>query len=237
MVDWSSVRARAVQVSDGLSATLERMIRDGTILEDERLPPERDLAQHLGVSRTSVREALHELELKGLVDRRPGRGTVVVTRESGMAASLLGHLDTSQRNLREVMDLRAAIEPPIAARAAERRTARDVERLRDLVERMASERSMAQSARLDIEFHQAIARATHNPLLVRLLGFASEWIDETRRERILSKRRRDQSITAHTEILDAIVARDRAAAYDAMSRHIVAVNQLLEDRDPDAAGG
>ncbi|HTE64525.1 MAG TPA: FCD domain-containing protein, partial [Solirubrobacteraceae bacterium] len=197
------MRAQAVQVSDGLSATLERMIRDGTILEDERLPPERDLAQHLGVSRTSVREALHELELKGLVDRRPGRGTVVVTRESGMAASLLGHLDTSQRNLREVMDLRAAIEPPIAARAAERRTARDVERLRDLVERMASERSMAQSARLDIEFHQAIARATHNPLLVRLLGFASEWIDETRRERILSKRRRDQSITAHTEILDA----------------------------------
>jgi GntR family transcriptional repressor for pyruvate dehydrogenase complex len=232
MVDWSALRAGSVQVSDGLSNLLEQMIVDGTISEDERLPPERDLAQQLGVSRASLRESLHELELKGLIDRRPGRGTIVVNPAHGpLGESLLGRFEQLQRGLREVIDLRAALEPPIAARAAQRRTARDIDRLRDLVVSMETEMSVRRATELDVLFHEAIARATHNPLLVQLLAFASEWIDESRRERVLSRRRRAQSIAAHRELLTRIEERDADGAADAMARHIASVNLLLREDD------
>lgn len=227
MVDWSNVRARAVQVSDGVSALLEQMILEGSIQHEERLPPERELAQRLGVSRTSLREALHELELKGFVDRRPGRGTVVVDPNRELAESLLGRMDSPERSLREVMDLRAVIEPQIAARAAQRATPRDVETMRGLLEQLRSETAVGRAAELDLDFHDAIARATHNPLLIKLMSFASELIDESRRRGVLSRRRRERSITAHGEIVACIEARDADGAAEAMSAHIGDVGKLL----------
>jgi DNA-binding FadR family transcriptional regulator len=230
MVDWSNVRARTVHVSDGLSALLGQMIADGTIPKDERLPPERDLAKALGVSRTSLREALHQLELKGLVDRRPGRGTIVLDRgREEHAESLLARLGSSERSLREVMDLRAVIEPPIAARAADRRTAGDLEELHAILARMQGEKSVARTAALDVQFHDAIARATHNPMLERLIEFAREWIDASRTRR--SPRRRRRSIADHGDILAAIEERDAVRAERAMAEHIAAVNRLLLEED------
>ena len=233
MVDWSKLNAQAIQVSDGLSQALEEMIRAGTIGHEERLPPERLLARQLGVSRTSLREALHELELKGLIDRRPGRGTVVLDPDpSGAGASLLGRMTADERNLRHVMDLRAAIEPPIAARAAERATPRDLRRLRGILDAMTEDYSPAAMADLDVAFHGAIADAAHNPHLSRVVEFAAEWIDQSRRARAFDRRRREQSIRAHAAILERIEARDAAGAAAAMQDHIVAVNGLLPTRSP-----
>jgi GntR family transcriptional regulator, transcriptional repressor for pyruvate dehydrogenase complex len=232
VVDWTSVAAPAVQVSQGLSNALEQMIRDGVIVHEQRLPPERELAQQLGVSRTSLREALHELELKGLLDRRPGRGTLVLDPNvSRVGESLLGHMATDERSLRHVMDLRAAIEPPIAARAAQRATARDLARLRELLAAMRREPSRVAVGLLDIQFHDAIAAATHNPHLVRLLRFASEWIDESRRAAAFDRRRRERSISGHSEILACIEARDADGAARAMERHIDAVHELVSSGD------
>jgi GntR family transcriptional regulator, transcriptional repressor for pyruvate dehydrogenase complex len=218
---------RSAQGTDGLSAVLEGMIGDGSIGGGERLPPERELAQQLGVSRTSLREALHELELKGLIDRRPGRGTVVV---QGRGETLLGHMHAAERGLREVMDLRAVIEPSIAERAAQRATADDLEVLRGVLDEMRAETSVARTAQLDIEFHAAIARASHNPLLVKLMRFASEEIDEGRRRRAHTKRRRERTIEAHEEIVERICARDPEGAAAAMAAHIAVVNRELSHR-------
>ncbi|MEA2250206.1 MAG: GntR family transcriptional regulator, transcriptional repressor for pyruvate dehydrogenase complex [Solirubrobacteraceae bacterium] len=223
-----SSRGRPAQVTDGLSTALEQMIQEGALGDDHRLPPERELAQRLGVSRTSLREALHELELKGLIDRRPGRGTVVV---AGRGDSLLGHMETAERGLREVMDLRGAIEPPIAARAAQRATADDLDVLRELLERMRAATTVARAAQLDIEFHDAIARATHNPLLIKLMRFASEEIDVGRRRRAHSRRRRERTIAAHDEIVARISAHDAEGAAAAMARHIAEVNEEIGRAD------
>lgn len=217
-------------MSEGLSGTLERMIREGQLTHGERLAPERELAEQLGISRTSLREALHELELKGLVDRRPGRGTVVVDpRLSRVGESLLGHLNADERSTRSVMDLRAAIEPPVAARAAQRATAKDLRAMHEILDAMEREQSGAAVAKLDIQFHDAIAQATHNPHLIRVLRFASEWINESRRAPAFNGRRRKRSIAAHKEILASIEQRDAEGAAAAMSRHIEAVNDLLAE--------
>jgi DNA-binding FadR family transcriptional regulator len=207
---------------------LEQMIHEGALAQDERLPPERELAQQLGVSRTSLREALHELELKGLIDRRPGRGTLVV---GGRGDSLLGHMEAGERGLREVMDLRAAVEPPIAERAAKRATAHDLEVLRDLLGQMRAETSVARVAQLDIEFHATIARATHNPLLIKLMRFMTEEIDVGRRRRAHTRPRRERTIAAHEEIVARIAARDAAGAAAAMAAHIGQVNAEINPAD------
>ncbi|MBN8868553.1 MAG: FadR family transcriptional regulator [Solirubrobacterales bacterium] len=227
MTDWAKVQSESTQVPDGLSATLERLIRDGNISHGEKLPAERDLALMLGVSRTSLRDSLRQLELKGMVDRRPGRGTVVLNPAfAGVGPDLLSKLDRSERDIREVMDLRAVIEPPITARAARRATARDIRELHAIVEKM--ERSSPdQAPEIDILFHQQIARATHNPLLGQLVEFASDWINESRPAAGFSDQRMKRSIAAHRRIVEAIESRDPESARQAMADHIERVIDLV----------
>ncbi|ADB53457.1 FadR/GntR family transcriptional regulator [Conexibacter woesei] len=229
-VDWSALATRPVHVSDNLSAKLEHMILTGELAEGARLPPEREFAVQLGVSRASVREALRELELKGMIDRRPGRGTIVADASPMLqSGSLLAVMSDSERSVSQVMDLRATIEPPIAGRAASRATARDIERLTAIQRELEGRRSAARAVELDVEFHQEIARATHNPLLVKLAEVASEWMAPSRNRPLQSRRRRSRSLTAHGTILAAIAAHDPAAAAAAMAEHIADVNQLLVD--------
>ncbi|MGW4801272.1 FadR/GntR family transcriptional regulator, partial [Nonomuraea sp. NPDC004297] len=117
-IDWSLLAADALQGPHRLAAALQRLIEDDRPAPGTRFPAERDLAARLGVSRASVREALRELELRGLVDRRPGRGTVVTgPMRPDLRAHQLGDMSAASRLAYEVMDLRTAVEPPVAARA------------------------------------------------------------------------------------------------------------------------
>jgi len=227
MVEWGRLRSAATQVPDNLSAALERMIADGTIPHGERLPAERELAAELGVSRTSLRDALRELELKGLVDRRPGRGTMVLEPgQSGVGKSMLSKLDRNERDLLEVMDLRGVIEPSITALAARRATPRDIRDLHQIIQNM-EDGDVDQAPAFDAVFHGQIARATHNPLLMQLVEFASSWINETRPVGGFTEERRQRSLAAHRAILATIEARDPDAARDAMAEHIEKVSELL----------
>lgn len=229
-LDWSALATRPVHVSDNLSAKLEQMILTGELPQGSRLPPEREFAAQLGVSRASVREALRELELKGMIDRRPGRGTLVADASRLLqTGSLLAVMSDVERTVSEVMDLRAALEPPIAGRAASRATPRDVERLATIHAAMRASRSSARTVELDVEFHQEIGRATHNPLLVKLVEVTSEWMAPSRNRPLQSRQRRGRSIAAHGRILDAIAAHDPGEAAAAMADHIADVNRLLVD--------
>jgi DNA-binding FadR family transcriptional regulator len=205
------------------------MILESRIAEGTRLPPERELAAALGVSRTSLRDALQQLELKGLIDRRPGRGTVIVGSQSrDLSGDLLAKLSGEERNLREVMDLRATIEPPVAARAAARATAQNIRRMRELQAEIESPvTSPERRTEMDVAFHNEIARATHNPLLVRLVETASEWFEPSRHLAVQTATRRKATIAAHRQILAAIEAHDSVAAELAMRDHLDAVNRFL----------
>lgn len=231
MIDWSTLSVRTSNVSEALSARLEQLILGGSILPGERLPPESDFAGLLGVSRASVREALHELALKGLIDRRPGRGTVVNDpHRTFLTGTLLGSMDDQQRTLLEVMDFREAIEPPIAARAAGRATPADLTRLQDVLRAMEGETSPAETAALDSKFHYLVARTTHNPLLVRLVELTTEWTLPSRTNALQSARRREVSLRGHRHVLEAITERDADGAMLAMSDHIRIIAALASQQ-------
>lgn len=230
-MDWSELeRSRVLSVPDRLSITLERLILDGTLRPGEKLPPELELTQQLGVSRVSLRQALHELERRGLIDRRPGRGTVVLSpseARDASSAALAEVLGSTGTEISHILELRSIIEPPIAALASQRATPRDLEQLEQLVEAMASPESREHYAELDRAFHQAIAQYSHNPLLAMLNEQIANLIAPSRSTALQTEERRATSTAAHRRILAAIAAGDPEAAAREATAHLMTVQQQI----------
>lgn len=224
------------RVPDALAARFEQLIAEGRLAPGERLPPERDLAVLFNVSRSTMREALNQLVLKGLIHRRPGRGTVVLDRSSSVHSRTLGALHEGDADLSDALDFRAVIEPAIAAHAARRATPADVLRLEELIRFMDAENSPASFAAFDRQFHELIARSCGNPLLVRLSELASEWIEATRHKALQTRTRRELSRRGHRKIYAAIAAGDSDAAAAAMAEHLRDVVSVLSKHvsPPDA---
>ncbi len=231
-VDWGSLNPRAVRLSESVAARLEAMIVSGELAPGRKLPPERELAQLLGVSRGLVRESIHELALKGLVSRRQGRGTEVRgPYRSEFTGAIVGYLTQNAREVTELLDFREALEPPIAARAAERATAVDVQRLHRITTELESEADPERAADLDAQFHHAIALATRNHVLVKLVETSMEVLNQTRRRNLQTPERRRLSRDAHRAILAAIEAGDAETAERAMTDHIRGVASLVMGAD------
>jgi GntR family transcriptional repressor for pyruvate dehydrogenase complex len=232
-LDWSQLAVQTSRLPDALSSMLEKVLLQGQVPTGARLPSERELAAQLGVSRASVREAIHELLLKGLVERRPGRGTVVVNADGGgLGDSLLGVMAPGSRDLRSILDFREAIEPPITSRAALRATPADLRNLTTAVAEMEKAGSRADYAGLDRRFHHLVARATHNPLLWRIVEVTAEWMASIRQDALQSPQRRTASLSGHRAILDAIVDHDAAAAAAATVKHIRAIGSIVAEARP-----
>lgn len=231
-MDWSRVKQLgALSLPDRLSVQLEKLIIDGEIEAGSKLPAERELAEVLGVSRVSIRQALRELEVRGMVDRAPGRGTTVLSpiaaaHETG--SSIATAISVADRDIASIMELRAIIEPPIAAITAERATSRDVAQLQDLVDQMSLNVPVARYVELDVSFHQSIANYSHNPLLSVLAEQIAGMIAPSRNASLQTKQRRRNSTAQHQKILDAIASHDPAAARREAANHLQSITEEIQ---------
>lgn len=194
--------------------------------QGDRLPTERALAKRLGCSRETVRTALQALELEGEVWRHQGKGTFRGKAPLGRPVrdSILIEATTPI----DVMEARVLLEPAVAATAAVRRTAEDLDLLLERVAagRRARDRSSCEQA--DDAFHQAVAQVARNPVLIALLRYLSgarrravwqrEWDRTYRRVGVaeFTGRHSDQ----HAAVVDAISKGDGPAAEAAMRRHL-----------------
>lgn len=227
-VDWHTLATPSLSTPDMLAMRLERMILADELPKGSRLPPERELAAQLGVSRSSLRDALRVLELRGLIERKQGRGTRVLgVGDTPHATALAAGLDIDRADLLNVMEVRACIEPPIAARAAGRATTADVEQLRQILGEMTPTMTASQFVELDRLFHRTIAQYTHNPLLLRLLDRVNEITEVSRRDALVSKSRQRSSIEEHHAIVQAIASHDPDAAFEAARRHVESIQARI----------
>lgn len=229
-MDWSLVTpATTLSLPDRLSVDLERLILEGALGPGDRLPPERELAEHFGVSRVSIREALRELENRGLIDRKPGRGTVVLRpgEAAGLPDDVLGIVASLRPELHDIMELRVIVEPPIARITASRATPRDIAQLRELTEEMEKDTTKERYAELDRAFHQSIAQYTHNPLLALINEQIAQQISPSRANRYQTRERREVSSAAHRRIFEAIAARDPALAEHEAREHVLAISKQI----------
>jgi len=208
-----------------VAARLEKRIVVGDLQPGDRLPSERELASSLQVSRASLREAMHELEAKHLIERTPGRGTTVLPPPAHVSA-LYSKVSGKERELQEVAELRDVVEPRLARFAALRATESDLIALRGVLTESSSELDAQASLRLDLEFHQLVAQAADNGLLASLITLTASWTTKTRMLSHATAAARRRSHVGHCRIFDAISSRDPEASGLAMSCHLDEVNEL-----------
>jgi GntR family transcriptional regulator, transcriptional repressor for pyruvate dehydrogenase complex len=207
-----------------VAAAISGRIVSRSLREGERLPPETELARQFGVNRSTIREALRELESGGLVERRPGSKLMCVTRPQhdaiaeGVSRALVMHDVT----FLEVWAALTILEPPIAEAAARARTAEDLASVVAAAERFTSlnadtERAVHYAA----EFFRCVGRATHN----QVLGLAQEpllQLLEPSLRVMIDKvaQARARIATAQKRIVEALSARDAEGARTWMAKHI-----------------
>jgi DNA-binding FadR family transcriptional regulator len=214
---------------DQIAARLIELITDRQLKAGDRLPPERELAASMGVSRSSLREALRALAMLGVTEMRHGDGTYLTSLEPDALMRPVGIvLSLSASGLEELFEARKLVEPGLAALAAERI---DEKAAIELVRCAKSTPAALQDPEAfmwaDIDLHAQIARAASNAVLHRLLDSIAGMGIASRRLTGRLASVREQSTRDHCEIAAAIAAHDAEAAKAAMLRHLENVERAV----------
>jgi GntR family transcriptional repressor for pyruvate dehydrogenase complex len=213
---------RRARLSHQIVLRLCEQIRQGQLRPGDRLTAERELADQLRVSRSSLREALRTLELAGLVESRHGGGTYVRDAVAWDAVSPLALvLQASGDAVGDLWEIRLIVEPEIAGRAAIRATPEDLAALEDaLTRQVAALGRVEESVGADRELHKALARASHNSVAVRVVELIGALLFEGRSHFVALEERQQSALRCHREIVDAVRQGDPEAARSAMRRHL-----------------
>ena len=204
-----------------VQAQLQTLIETGQFKQNDRLPSEIELARSFGVSRPVVREALMSLQTLGLTTSQSGKGTFVIS-DRVRTPLLLGRYSPAHNK-----EVRRALEIPSAELAAQRRTDKDVGQLAALLARLEDADNPARRNQLDADFHIAVAIASGNPLLVKLIEDMRTVLEEHSLALAKAPHRRKAAHIEHSIIYDAIVRRDAGAAAAAMAAHLDAAEQAF----------
>jgi len=222
-----------------IAGQIASLIEKGEFAAGSRLPAERELAALLGVSRTSVREAIISLEIAGLVDVRVGSGIFVTGGAPRGRQARNASGDDVGPGPFELLAARKLVEGEIAALAARKATPGDLSALRTSVERMeAGVDEFAVREETDREFHVGIARATGNGSLEQVVeGLWDQRAELWRRTQLHFHTRAlaERTIRDHAQILKALASGDADAARGAMHRHLARVEREFQREEGAAA--
>jgi len=203
-----------------IAGQLRQSIYDGVYGYGEQMPPERQLAEAFGASRSTVRNALRRLEEGGLVVRRVGSGTFVHYAREGEPADI-----ADVTSPLELIEARFAIEPHMTRLAAVNANRLDLDRLGEVLQRLErADDDAEQFTRADQAFHQHLAQCTHNPLFVGLYRQINEvrghaqWLGT--KDKILTPENIAKYNRQHRALYDALCARDVDGAMRIVSAHL-----------------
>ncbi|MDI6773112.1 MAG: GntR family transcriptional regulator, partial [bacterium] len=197
---------RRTKIYEEVAARIRRLISEGRLGPGDKLPPERELAAAMGVSRTSVRDAIRTLEATGVLEPRQGHGTVI--RElsaAGLVAPIASALGVGPDLVAEVMALRKMIEPTLARQAAPLATSDEVRRLEAI---LAGQAARVEAGDPAVEeggaFHSLIARAARNHVALMVVELLMHLLREGRERALRVRGRPQQSLRGHRLIMEAI---------------------------------
>ncbi|WP_332645859.1 FadR/GntR family transcriptional regulator [Lysinibacillus sp. 54212] len=209
---------------------------NGDLLPGEKLPTERELASRFNVSRTSIREALRKLEIKGIIEIKQGSGSFIKASESNTLGEELSStiIKTEKKRIYEMLELRQALEVECAFLAARRATSEDLERISLALEMMIRAKDDVElGIQADLSFHINIALASHNSIFLGLFQTLSEHMHDTiratRSQRLKDPERTQETIDEHKEIYLAIAAGEATQAKQLMEKHITQIRRELTE--------
>lgn len=223
------------RVAEEIAQQLRGLILRGAYAAGDKLPPERKLAEELGVNRASLREAIKALEQAGLVKTRQGDGTRVLDFMQTAGLELVSHLFLSEGKpnfdvLADVLEFRRIFGREVARVAAQRATAEDLARLEDVAARAADEALDADELlRLDFEFYVELARASRNRVFQLLINTIRAAVVAYAPVFAAFNDAPDKVRRHHRDLLRAIAARDAEKAAAAADAHLRrSAEQVLE---------
>jgi len=231
--DFAVAPIRKQRVSHHVAVAICRMIRDGNLRPGDSLPPERDLARMLQVSRASLREALRGLEIAGIIESRHGGGTLVRSFSAfGTESPLAMVFETNHDMVSDLWEVRRIVEPAFAERAAARATEEGVASLREMLERHYDAYHRAGTGvaarQYDREFHGAVASLANNEAAQQVIDLLNALVHtgyQAHRAFILERRKR--AYARHVAIFEAIRDGDPARARKSMIDHLEEVEEFI----------
>jgi GntR family transcriptional regulator, transcriptional repressor for pyruvate dehydrogenase complex len=208
-------------------------IRSGQLRPGDRIPPETQLCAALGVSRSSVREAVQRLAAANVLDVRHGAGTYVRAATAAVLESFDLVRLLTPHNVLDLIEVREMLEAGVVALAAERATPEDLLAIQQVLE--INERAVqgdGSPVDADEQFHLALAAAIHNAAMVDLMHFLNRLFRHSREQTSVALGANQRAYDAHVEVFQAIQARDSERArramlgnMDGLRRHVVAQAQ------------
>jgi GntR family transcriptional repressor for pyruvate dehydrogenase complex len=219
---------RSSRLYEQIVQQVEDSILKGVLKPGDQLPPERELAEQFGVSRTAVREAVKALREKGLVEAYPGRGTFIT---DGTSNTMRQSIDRMMRSGTEgfafLAEAREILEPEIAALATTRIDEEDLAAMREQIAIMdAAKQDPEAFIEADLDFHLALAEAAGNPIILSLIDSIVGLLREQRMGIFQVHGGPERGQYHHKRILEAIEHRDAVGVRDAMKAHL---KQIRED--------
>jgi GntR family transcriptional repressor for pyruvate dehydrogenase complex len=225
------------KLSHSVVRQIEGLILRGILRPGERLPAERDLAERLGVSRPSLREAVADLQGAGLLTTRAGAGVFVAeVLGSAFSPALIRLFARHDEAVYDYLAFRRDLEALAAERAARLASDTDLKVIDTIFAKMEAahqKRDPADEARLDAEFHMAIIEASHNVIMLHMMRSMFDLLRQgvfyNRQVIFRQKTTRGTLLDQHRAIRDALLARDPAAARAAVENHLAFVARALDD--------
>lgn len=217
---------KRTKVYQEIAEQIMSLIDEGKLKHGDQLPSERRLAEIFQVSRHPVREAIRTLEEQNVLVSRVGSGTFVVNEHGPSVDDLLTRaLRREKDKLAEIFQFRRMIEPQIAAHAALKASAKDIAELERLLERQKEAVDFRLMVELDQAFHIALARATQNGTLLKVVERLNDILSESRGKVSRNPDRMELSVAGHAKILLAVAGGDSEAALAAMEEHLLQVEE------------
>lgn len=230
-------RVRPRKVSAVAAEQIVLAIQKGDFAVGSRLPSEFELAEQMGVSRPSIREALSALQAMALIESRPGSGNYVLRAPSAVDERNAVGLIESEAGCLEVMEAREALEPAVAALAADKGIRASLPTLRDALKRMgrfAAKNDFDAYFEADKAFHTALADAAGNALVASALGPLIDTMDQkvyrefTRHYYLKNVTDLQHVVDLHREILGAVEEKDGETAREKMVEHWTRMREIWE---------
>jgi len=226
------------KLSNAIVDQIEQLILRGILRPGERLPPERELAQRMGVSRPSLRDAVSQLQESGLLTARPGAGVFVAeVLGSAFAPALTTLFSRHEEAVFDYLSFRRDMEGLAAERAARLASDTDLAVISTVFDKMEAahpKKNPEEEARLDAQFHMAIVEASHNVIMLHMMRSMYELLREgvfyNRQVMFKQRTMRGVLLEQHRAMRDAIVARDPIAARRAVIEHLDYVERALLDQ-------
>jgi GntR family transcriptional repressor for pyruvate dehydrogenase complex len=219
-----------VRLYESVIEQIMDLIKNKKLKPGDKLPPERELAGKLSISRNSLREAFRVLESRGLIKSKPGGGRFIrEIRENGHNNTENIILSLEKSSILELLEAREIFEVKIAEIAAQRATPEEIEIIEKALNKINQKEELKEDKKMesDTEFHLAIAGASHNFVFVNIMKLHLDLLKETREKTWQIPGRREKQYQEHQAIFQAIKEHNSKKAEEAILKHLMSIRKVV----------